>query len=114
MSSPSQPGRDAATVGAAPHGVARSLSRLDRFLPAWIGLAMAAGLLLGRWVPGISDALNAIKVGSVSLPIARQFSSPTYFAESRIPPRLKLSQIDQNAGTRRKARKGMTYGRRNR
>src|SRR5438309_497276 len=70
VSSPSQPGRDAATVGAAPHGVARSLSRLDRFLPAWIGLAMAAGLLLGRWVPGISDALNAIKVGSVSLPIA--------------------------------------------
>jgi ACR3 family arsenite transporter len=50
--------------------VAHRLSRLDRFLPAWIGLAMAAGLLLGRWVPGIADVLDSIEIGSVSLPIA--------------------------------------------
>jgi ACR3 family arsenite transporter len=50
--------------------VVHRLSRLDRYLPVWIGLAMAAGLLLGRWVPGIADVLDAIKVGSVSLPIA--------------------------------------------
>ncbi|MEJ5913431.1 ACR3 family arsenite efflux transporter [Pseudokineococcus sp. 1T1Z-3] len=46
------------------------LSVLDRFLPVWIGLAMAAGLLLGRAVPGLDDALEAITVGDVSLPIA--------------------------------------------
>ncbi|MFD2079491.1 ACR3 family arsenite efflux transporter [Actinopolymorpha cephalotaxi] len=46
------------------------LSRLDRFLPVWIGVAMVAGLLLGRWVPGIAGVLDAIKVSSVSLPIA--------------------------------------------
>jgi ACR3 family arsenite transporter len=46
------------------------LSALDRFLPVWIIAAMAAGLLLGRNVPGLDDALNAISVGSVSLPIA--------------------------------------------
>ena len=34
------------------------LSRLDRFLPVWIGAAMAAGLLLGRLVPGLNSALN--------------------------------------------------------
>ena len=45
-------------------------TRLDRFLPVWIGFAMVAGLLLGRWVPGIADVLDAITVGSVSLPIA--------------------------------------------
>ena len=46
------------------------LSTLDRYLPVWIGLAMAAGLLLGRWVPDIADVLDAVTVGSVSLPIA--------------------------------------------
>src|SRR3954447_8441133 len=46
------------------------LSTLDRFLPVWILAAMAVGLLLGRAVPGLDDALDAEKVGSVSLPIA--------------------------------------------
>jgi ACR3 family arsenite transporter len=46
------------------------LSRLDRFLPVWIIAAMAAGLVLGRVVPGLADALDAVQVGSVSLPIA--------------------------------------------
>lgn len=50
--------------------VAERLSRLDRLLPVWIMLAMAAGLALGRAVDGLDDALEAVSVGSVSLPIA--------------------------------------------
>ena len=46
------------------------LSTLDRFLPLWILLAMGAGLLLGRLVPGLADALSALEVDGVSLPIA--------------------------------------------
>jgi ACR3 family arsenite transporter len=46
------------------------LSTLDRFLPVWIGLAMVAGLLAGRWIPGLAEALDAVQVASVSLPIA--------------------------------------------
>jgi ACR3 family arsenite transporter len=46
------------------------LSTLDRFLPVWIVAAMALGLLLGNVVPGLSTALEALKVGEVSLPIA--------------------------------------------
>jgi arsenite transporter len=46
------------------------LSRLDRFLPVWIGVAMVSGLLAGRLLPGVADALEAAKVGAVSLPIA--------------------------------------------
>ena len=46
------------------------LSFLDRFLPAWIVAAMILGLVLGRTVPALDDVLDAIKVGSVSLPIA--------------------------------------------
>jgi len=50
--------------------VLRRLSTLDRFLPVWILAAMALGLLLGRGVPGLGDALATVQVGSISLPIA--------------------------------------------
>ena len=60
---------DTASSGSA-DPVLRRLSTLDRFLPVWIGVAMAAGLLLGRLVDGLDDALAAVEVGSVSLPIA--------------------------------------------
>ncbi len=46
------------------------LSTLDRFLPLWIGLAMAVGLLLGRMVPGLQGVLEAVEIDGVSLPIA--------------------------------------------
>src|SRR5512146_1174015 len=46
------------------------LSRLDRFLPVWIGLAMGAGLLLGALVPGLNGQLDRLQIGTVSLPIA--------------------------------------------
>jgi ACR3 family arsenite transporter len=46
------------------------LSTLDRWLPAWIGLAMVVGLLLGRFVPALSDVLVALEVGGISVPIA--------------------------------------------
>ncbi len=51
-------------------GVSGRLSTLDRYLPVWIGLAMVAGLLLGRLVPGLGNALSAVEVDGVSLPIA--------------------------------------------
>ena len=46
------------------------LSTLDRFLPLWIGLAMVAGLALGRAIPGLNQALDAVRIGQTSLPIA--------------------------------------------
>jgi ACR3 family arsenite transporter len=48
----------------------RALPWLDRLLPLWILLAMAAGLLLGRFVPGLQALLGAVEVGHTSLPIA--------------------------------------------
>jgi ACR3 family arsenite transporter len=51
-------------------GVVAQLSRLDRFLPLWIGLAMAAGLALGSLVPSLNDGLDRLRIGTVSLPIA--------------------------------------------
>ena len=46
------------------------LSFLDRFLPIWIIMAMAVGLLIGHFLPGIGEALSALEVGGISLPIA--------------------------------------------
>lgn len=68
-----QPGGNPVTdtaVSAAAPAVAAKLSTLDRFLPVWIGVAMAAGLLLGRLVPGLGAGLSAVEVDGVSLPIA--------------------------------------------
>ena len=46
------------------------LSTLDRWLPAWIGLAMLLGLGLGRIFPDLNVQLEKVKVDTVSLPIA--------------------------------------------
>lgn len=48
----------------------KRLSTLDRWLPLWIGLAMVAGLLLGRFVPALSGVLAKLEVGGISVPIA--------------------------------------------
>jgi len=50
--------------------VAARLSTLDRLLPVWIGAAMGLGLLLGRLVPGLGNAISAVQVDGISLPIA--------------------------------------------
>ncbi len=49
--------------------VLRRLSTLDRWLPAWIFLAMAIGVLLGRLYPDLGAALDRVKVAGVSVPI---------------------------------------------
>ena len=61
---------DQVTAAARQRPVVARLSRLDRFLPVWIGAAMAAGLLLGRLVPGLNSALNKVAIHGTSLPIA--------------------------------------------
>jgi ACR3 family arsenite transporter len=50
--------------------VAARLSVVDRFLPLWIFAAMGLGILLGRAFPAIGPALDTVKIGGVSLPIA--------------------------------------------
>ncbi|SEK32721.1 ACR3 family arsenite efflux transporter [Nonomuraea pusilla] len=70
MPSSTSPASPASPAAAPAQGVIAGLSTLDRFLPVWIIAAMAAGLLLGRLVPGLNTALEAVKVGEISLPIA--------------------------------------------
>jgi ACR3 family arsenite transporter len=46
------------------------LSFLDRYLTLWIFVAMAAGIALGYLVPGFAGALDAMSIGTTSIPIA--------------------------------------------
>ncbi len=48
----------------------RKLSGLDRGLTLWIFLAMALGVALGYFVPGVERAVAYFSVGAVNVPIA--------------------------------------------
>jgi len=51
-------------------GVAGRLSFLDRYLTLWIFAAMAGGIALGFVAPGVATALDRLRIGSTSIPIA--------------------------------------------
>ena len=58
------------TAEAVATGTSRRLAFLDRYLTAWIFAAMAAGIILGRVVPGVVPALDRMSFGTTSIPIA--------------------------------------------
>ncbi|MCE2653511.1 MAG: ACR3 family arsenite efflux transporter [Planctomycetaceae bacterium] len=58
------------TDPACPTPCAGRLGFLDRYLTLWIFLAMAAGVLLGRFAPAIPQAIDSASVGATNLPIA--------------------------------------------
>ena len=46
------------------------ITTLDRYLPLWIAIAMALGLILGRTIPGLQNTLDSVKIDGTSLLIA--------------------------------------------
>lgn len=47
-----------------------AISFFDRYLSVWVALCMAAGVLVGKFLPAVPDALGHLEVAHVSLPIA--------------------------------------------
>ena len=86
-----------ASADLADSAVVGRLSTLDRFLPLWIALAMGAGLLLGRLVPGLDTTLDAVQVDQTSLPIAIGLFAMMYPVLARV----KYEDIGHLTGDRR-------------
>ncbi|SDF58476.1 ACR3 family arsenite efflux transporter [Klenkia brasiliensis] len=94
----SDPVREARRPGSTPGTpVLVQLSTLDRFVPVWIVAAMALGLLLGRSVPGLGTALEAVTVGDVSLPIAVGLLLMMYPVLAKV----RYAELDRVTGDRR-------------
>ncbi|WP_106400829.1 ACR3 family arsenite efflux transporter [Actinocorallia populi] len=79
------------------NSVVAKLSTLDRFLAVWILLAMAAGLGLGRLVPGLDDVLTAVELGGISLPIALGLLIMMYPVLAKV----RYDKLDAVTGDRR-------------
>lgn len=45
------------------------MSKFEKYLALWVALCMVIGVVLSQTVPGISEAINSLQIGGISIPI---------------------------------------------
>ncbi|NSX05470.1 ACR3 family arsenite efflux transporter [Cupriavidus gilardii] len=64
MTAAEQAAKQAATVSPA-----SGIGFFERYLTIWVALCIVAGILLGQWFPGVFQAIGAMEVAQVNLPV---------------------------------------------
>jgi len=47
----------------------KKISVFEKFLPLWVALCIIIGIVLSQIIPGISEAIDSLQIGGISIPI---------------------------------------------
>ncbi|MHA1235702.1 MAG: hypothetical protein ACTSQL_11525 [Promethearchaeota archaeon] len=47
----------------------RKINYFEKLLPLWVVLCIIIGILLSQFIPEISQAINSMQIGGISIPI---------------------------------------------
>ena len=47
----------------------RKINYFEKFLPIWVVLCIIIGIALSQFIPEISQAINSLQIGGISIPI---------------------------------------------
>ncbi|GAJ01231.1 unnamed protein product, partial [marine sediment metagenome] len=52
-----------------PKEESKEISYFEKLLPLWVALCIIAGIILSQLIPEISEAINSLQIGGISIPI---------------------------------------------